>query len=229
MNRKFAIGSVVVLGAAVVGVGLGGLVRAQPAKQQPAAQAPSVLGRTRVALVNLHVVFKSYSKFTAFEAAVADKDKQYMEQIQAKQGRLEKLANELKLKETTEQRKGAIEAEMRTVRFDMENLRTETQKQMVNYQTEQLAQMYREVYQVVNDYATQNQIDMVLRYVEDWKDYNLSAKVAARMNMPFWPMYYDRSLEITGTIADQLNKRFGGTAAAPPAGGGVVPASAPGK
>src|SRR5262249_40018367 len=136
----------------------------------------------------------------------------------------------LRDKATTEQRKSAIEAEMRTVRFDMENLRTESQKQMVAFQTEQLAQMYRELYQVVKRYATDHQIDMVLRYVEDWKDYNLSAKVADRMSMPFWPMYYDTSLEITGPVADLLNKTFGtAAAAAPPAGGGVVPASGTNK
>jgi hypothetical protein len=50
------------------------------------------------------------------------------------------------------------------------------------------------------------------------------------MNMPFAPMYYDPSLEITGAIADLLNKRFGSAAAsAPPAGGGVMPVSGPGK
>jgi Skp family chaperone for outer membrane proteins len=230
VNRKFAIASVVVLGAAVVGASVGGLVGAQPPKPAAPTASASVLGRTRVALVNLHVVMKGYSKFVAFKAQVADKDKQYMDQIQAKQTRLEKLANEAKDKATSDARKSAIEAEMRTVRFDMENIRTEAQKAMLKFQEDQLAQMYREAYQVASEYAAANGIDLVMRYLEDWDDYNLASKVVGRMNMPFWPMYFDRSLEITGPIADLLNKRFGSPATAmPPVNNGIQPVSGPNK
>jgi hypothetical protein len=70
----------------------------------------------------------------------------------------------------------------------------------------------------------------VLRYNEDWgDDYNSPAKVVGRMNMPLWVMYYDKSMEITGTVAQLVNSKFGAAAAAAPAGGGVVPVNGPGK
>jgi Skp family chaperone for outer membrane proteins len=218
------IGSVVVLGAAIVGAGLGGYLSAQPPKT-PAAPATSVLTRTRVALVNMHVVLKQYSKYNAYKTAALAKEKEVTDQLQAKQTRLEKLAQEVRDKNTTEQRKTAIEAEARTVKFEMDNIRTEGQKTLVKFSEDELSKIYREVYQVVSQYAVNNGIDIVIRYMEDWEDYNAPAKIVGRMQIPIWPMYYDRSLEITGPIVDLVNKQFGAAAGAPPANNGVMPVS----
>lgn len=224
MNRKLVIGSVVVLGAAIVGAGLGGYLSAQQPKAP--ATAPSVLTRTRVALVNMHVVLKQYGKYNAYKTTALSKEKEVTDQLQAKQTRLEKLANEAREKNTTDQRKGAIEAEMRTVRFEMDNIRTEGQKTLLKFSEDELSKIYREVYQVVSEYAAANGIDLVVRYMEDWEDYNAPAKIVGRMQIPIWPMYYDRSLEVTGTIVDLVNKRFGGAATAMPAGNnGIQPVS----
>ena len=41
-----------------------------------------MLGRTRVALVNLAVVMKNYSKYKALKAAVEEKEKPFLDQLQ---------------------------------------------------------------------------------------------------------------------------------------------------
>jgi len=224
VNRKLKTGSVVVIGAAIIGAGLGGYLSAQPPKA-PAAQPTSVLTRTRVALVNMAEVMKRYNKYATYKTMALSKEKEFADQLQAKNTRLEKLATEMRDKTTTDQRKSAIEAELRTVRFEMDNIRTEGQKALMKLSEDELSKIYREVYQVVSEYAVANGIDMVVRYMEDWEDYNAPAKIVGRMQIPIWPMYYDRSLEITGPIVDLVNKRFGGAAAAAPANNGVVPVS----
>jgi Skp family chaperone for outer membrane proteins len=192
----------------------------------PAAQ-PSVLGRTRVAFINLHEVLKHYHKYTAHREVLKAKDQEYVNTLKAKQQRLEALAKEAKDEKTTQARKEQIEKEAKQIQFDMNEIKAEAQKTLVKYHDENVAQIYREVYQVVTQYAQANGIDVVLRYNEDWgEDYHTPQKVVGRMSLPFFPMYYHPSLEITGPVRDELNKRFASAAPAPAAGSGVVPAGA---
>jgi Skp family chaperone for outer membrane proteins len=211
------------LGTAVLGMVLGGTVLAQPK-----AAAPGVVGRTRIVFLNLNEALKGYSKFKNLRDELKRKDEQFVNMLKNKQQRGETLGKELQDPKTTPQRKEAIEQELKQIKFDMENIRQDAQKQIIKYQQDELAKMYREVFQVVTEYAAANGIDMVLQYNEEWDDkYHDPQRVVQRMNMPFWPMHYDKSMEITSTVAQTLNQKFGGVAAAPagaPAGG-VVPAA----
>ena len=186
---------------------------------------PSVMGRTRIGFVNLHEVLKNYQKYTNLRDSLKAQDEQYVTTLKVKQARLDQLANELKEKNTTPQRKEQIEQEAKQIQFDMQNIKTDAQKKLVKYHDDNVAQIYREVDQVVKEVAKANGLDIVMRYNEDWgEDYHSPAKVVGRMSLPYFPMYYDPSLEITGTVRETLNKRY----AAVGAGSGVVPAGASG-
>jgi Skp family chaperone for outer membrane proteins len=200
---------------AVVGAVLGGTVLAQPK-----TAAPSVLGRTRVAFLNLNESLKNYGKFKALRDELKRKDEQFLEMLKNKQKRGESLVTEQKDPKTTPARKEAIEQELKKIKFDMDEIRADAQKQIIKYQSEELAKLYREVYAVVTEYATANGIDIVMQYNEEWNDeYHSPQRVVQRMNMAFWPMYYDKSMDITGTVASTLNQRYTANAApaAPPA------------
>src|SRR5262249_3095385 len=186
VNRKLITGSVVVISAAIIGAGLGGYLSAQPPKAPP-AQATSVLTRTRGALVNMAEVMKRYNKYNAYKTTALSKEKEATDLLQGKKTRLEKRALEMRDKTTTDERKSAIEAEMRTLRFEMDNIRTEAQKNLMKFSEDELSKIYREVYQVVSEYAVANGIDIVVRYMEDWEDYNAPAKIVGRMQIPIWP------------------------------------------
>jgi Skp family chaperone for outer membrane proteins len=189
----------------------------------PGAPAPSAAAaRTRVAIVNLHEVVKSYTKYKTLRDQLKKKDEEYVEQLKNKQKRIEGLMNEAKDAKTTQKRKDDIEVEINQIKFEMQQIQKEAQKNIVKVQEEQLAQIYREVYQVVSEYCAANGIDLVMRYNEEWNDeYYQPAKVVGRMNMPFYPMYWDKALEITGPIAQALNYKY----SAAPGGKDVVPAS----
>ncbi len=210
------------LAAIALGMILGGVVLAQQR-----TQTPSVTGRTRIVFLNLNEALKGYSKFKALREELKRKDEQFVTMLKNKQARGEALSKEMQDPKTTAQRKEAIEQELKQIRFDMDNIRQDAQKQIIKYQQEELAKMYREVYQVVTEYAAANGIDLVMQYNEEWDDnYHTAQRVVQRMNMPFWPIHYDKSMEITGVVAQTLNQKFG-VAAAPsgPPAGGVVPAS----
>jgi len=225
--KRFGFLVALTLGTAALGMVLGGTVLAQ---NKPAA-APSVTGRTRIVFLNLNEALKGYSKFKALRDELKRKDEQFVAMLKNKQSRGEALSKEAQDPKTTAQRKEAIESELKQIKFDMDNIRQDAQKQIIKYQQEELAKMYREVFQVVTEYANANGIDLVMQYNEEWDDnYHQPQRVVQRMNMPFWPIHYDKSMEVTGVVAQALNQKFG-VAAAPtgaPASG-VVPTSGSSK
>ncbi len=214
--KKFAILSGLGVAAVLVGLYAGGEASAQN-------KATSAAARTRVAIVNIGEVFKNYKKFTKLREDLKQMDQKYVEMLKAKAARLEKLQEEYKAAQTTAQRKEQIESEAKHIKFEMDDIKAKAGKEIGKMQEEQLTMIYREVDSVVREIARAHDYDLVFRYNEDWdKDtYWTSAKVMARLNQPFWPMYYDPSLEITSQVVTLMNQKF---ASAPPTSG-VVPAS----
>jgi Skp family chaperone for outer membrane proteins len=210
----------VAVGATVLGIYLGTAVQTSFAQVQGVSVAAS---RTRVAVVNLNEVIKHYQKFKALRDESKQRAETYLTQMKNKQKRIDEMQTEYKT--AAQQRKDQIEREVQQVKFEMETIKQDLQKTVGRYEEEQLAQIYREVYQVVKDVAAQRQIDMVFRYNEDWgDDYHQANKVVARMQIPFWPMWNDDSLEITGPVRETLNRRFAAAGQ-----GNIVPAAATNK
>jgi Skp family chaperone for outer membrane proteins len=217
VKTKWAILGLLSLGAAAAGAYFAGSADAQNTAQ------PSVLGRTRIGFLNLHEVLKHYQKWVSLRDQLKTQDEEFVKTLKVKQARLEQLATEAKQPGTTQQRKEAIETEAKQIQFDMQNLQEEAKKKFMKYRDDNMAMIYREVDQVVKEYAKANGIDIVMRYNEDWgDDYHSPAKVVGRMQYTFFPMYYDPSLEITGSVRDTLNKRY-----ASAAGGAGVPTGTP--
>jgi Skp family chaperone for outer membrane proteins len=220
--------------AAVAGAYLGGTALAQD-KNKPAAPAAATPLRTRVAFLNLHETLKNYNKVKALRDEMKSKEEEFMKVITAKQKRAETVMAEAKATGTTQARKDQIEAELKQINFDVENHKNETRKQVTKYYTDRMAEFFREAYAVTSEYAAANGIDIVLQYNEEWDaEYHTPARVVQRMNLPFWPVYYDqKTMDITTSVAAALNQRFavvGGAkapapgAGAPAGGNGVVPA-----
>ena len=201
----------------LAGLYAGGEVAEVAAQNKPSAAA----ARTRVAIVNVGEVFKNYKKFTRLRDDLKALDQKYVDQLKNKSKRLETLQEEYKT--ATAQRKEQIESEAKHIKFEMDDIKAKAGKEIGKMQEEQLTLIYREVDAVVRELARSDGIDLVFRYNEDWseKEYWTAPKVMARLNQPFWPMYYDQGLEITGQVVQLMNQRY---ATAPPAGN-VVPAS----
>ncbi len=215
--KKLGILSGLGVAAVLVGLYAGGEVAPAAAQNKGSTAA----ARTRVALLNIGEVFKNYKKFTKLRDELKAMDQKYVEMLKAKASRLEKMQEEYKT--ATAQKKEQIESEAKHIKFEMEDIKAKAGKEIGKLQEEQLTLIYREVDQVVRELARDHGFDLVFRYNEDWdKDtYWTAPKVMARLNQPFWPMYYDSGLEITGQVVQLMNARL---AAAP--AGTVVPASA---
>lgn len=224
MKRKVGILGIVGLGALALGIYVGGVVWMQlPAEAAPTS---SVAARTRVALVNLEEVFKNYRKFQVFKDQFKARADGYEQTLKQKQQRMEALQNEYKKPETSQQRKEQIESEARSIKLEMEDVRQKAQKDLLKFNQDQVSILYREVDAVVREYAGSNGIDLIFRYSEDWNQetYNNPENIVRRLGTHhFWPMYYDKSLDITAQVVQILNSRYQGTAATPAPSSGVQP------
>jgi Skp family chaperone for outer membrane proteins len=218
------------LGAALVGVALGGVVIAQaPTNNNPAAAA-AVVSRTRIAFVNLQEVIKVYPKYTGLQNAVKEKDKFYMDKLKVMDDKLRELQKKHADRATPETEKSKIEADARLIKVDMENLTNEAKKELIKFHDDTMSAIYLEINEVVKTYASQNGIDIVFRFTEDWTNetYYKPENVVRRMTLPLWPMYYDQNLNITAVVSRNLNAKYQAAAGAAPGGtapgGGIVPA-----
>lgn len=215
------------LGAALVGVGLGGMVFAQAGNP---AQANAVVSRTRIAFMNLQEVIKAYPKYTALQQAVKDKDKMYMDQLKGYDDKLKELQKKYQAKETSQADRDKIESEARVIKTDMENITNKAKKELIAFHDNSMSAIYLEIETVVREYAATNGIDIVFRFTEDWNQetYFKPEMVVRRMTLPIWPMFYDQNLNITAVVSRNLNAKFANAAGTAPAGN-VVPAGAVSK
>jgi Skp family chaperone for outer membrane proteins len=203
------------LAALVVSILSGAWVQTPPAT----AQAPAG-SRPRIALVNLHEVLKDYQKLKLLQEQFKQKAQAYDDQLKKMKEQMDQLQEEYK-KAATPQDKERLESAMSKLRFEAQDLNTKGQKDLMKFQEDQMALVYREVDQVVREYAAANGIDLVLRFREDWgADYHKPQHIVARLNSPFWPMYFDASVNITGQIRDLLFRRYAnGQGTGAPGGG----------
>ncbi len=223
---KIKTGMLLALGfsAVLAGAYVGNEVFAQGT---PGASNPAVVSRTRVAVMNLQEVIKAYPKYVSFQEAFKQRDKVYADKLKALDNRLKELQTKYQAQGTSEQDRTKIENEARIIRVDMENVSQEAKKELIKYHDENMTQIFKEVQQVVVEYAKANGIDMVIRFTEDWASpdtYWKPENVVRRMSMPVWPMYYDESLNITGQVSNILKSKFANAGVAP-APNGVIQTS----
>jgi Skp family chaperone for outer membrane proteins len=203
------------LGTLVLGIYTVGNLWAQPGGTRPTATTASstplttvpASGKGRIALVNLQEIFKNYHKVKALDAEALQLKNQYEEAFKREGDALENKVKAMKAA-PTQQEKDRLENEAKQIRYRLQDLRERGTKEIVKLQTERLAQIYREVEKVVAEYAKVNGIELVLRFGEDWdpKVYHTADAVIQRLNRPFWPMYFDSSMNITAQVLQGLPK-----------------------
>ncbi len=225
MKRKLGILGACGAVALAVGIYVNDNAWAQaPAK--PATPAPSpAAGRTRVAIVNLQEVLKGYKKLEAINEEIKQKYQEFEKLIKDKQAEAKKQGDVVADPKSTPQQREAAETAMGKIRLELEDLNKKGQKEVLKLRDDRLSLVYREVNDVVQQYAVQNGIDLVFRFQEDWgTDYHNPTNVMQRLEKAgFWPMYWDPALNITGAVKEMLFQKY--AAGATP--GAVKPASGP--
>jgi Skp family chaperone for outer membrane proteins len=193
-----------------------------------ARPAPS----TRIALLNLSHVIKSYDKFKSFEEELKTVAQPFQKRGMDTKGEGDKLAAEKNDPKTQPQRKDEIERRLKELQRIWEDNQTELQKILVKKQEEQLKILYMDVRSVAERHAQAHNYEMVLHYNDHVKpeDYWSAANIARKMQAgALMPMYYVAGLDISQEVINALNAAYKAAprpAAAAPATGpaGAAPA-----
>jgi Skp family chaperone for outer membrane proteins len=218
----------ILAGAAALGLAvfLGSrLVAQQPAQQQPL--------RTRVGLVNLPHVIKSYNKYLAFEREWNEQYKQFEKQFESKRALLEQYQQQAAKAAANEAEKNKWETAFRTTQREMQDQGEDAKKVLSKKRDDQAVIIYKEIEEAVAAFARANDLELVLTYNDAVAsaDLNSAGNIQRKLQMgALFPMYHSPNMEITNWIIKMLNDRFGAQAGQPagqPAANGVVPAAAP--
>jgi Skp family chaperone for outer membrane proteins len=204
----------IVAGLATVCAGLycGARLLAQGTAQPAPQQAPA---NTRVAVVNLHAVLKGYAK-----------TKIYDQEVEAIVAPMRKEAEKMKENITTWTKtlqsptlpakdKEGWETAIRNQKRLLEDLEMEASKKVKKKREEQLVQLYREIEDAVQRYATPNGFTLVLQYTdpetvqEKYAPENIQRKLAGSAQTGcVVPMYFHPGLDISAAIIANLNAPY---------------------
>ena len=219
MIRKFA------LACALAGFALG-LAPSLANAQAPAGTTAPVTP-VRVGFVNMQEVLKLYPRYKALQDELKKKDDEFMSIVKKKQERAAELQKEYTTATTDQKRKDAIEAELRSLKLEIDTIAADAKKTLGKYFDDEVARIYVEFYGAVAEVAKTNGFDIVWRYTEDWNkdEYSKPASIVRRMAAnPIFPMFYDRErYDITYRVVSYLSAKYPA-----PAGTGVQQTGATG-
>lgn len=214
----------ILTGAAALGVAI--FFGSRLLAQQPAAQAPAAQPlHTRVAVLNLPHVIKSYQKYQTFEREWQETYKTFDKQYESKRALLVQYQSELQ-KTPEGPNRDKLEANIRTLQHEMQEMGEDAKKQLGKKRDEQAVIIYKEIEEAVQAYARANNIELVMHF----NDNIVPADIYNPMNIQrklqlgaCFPMYHAPGMDITNWIIQMLNQRYQSMMAQPAPGGAPAP------
>jgi Skp family chaperone for outer membrane proteins len=184
----------------------------QPGQQQQQQYQPPPMPKTKIAIINLQHVVKSYEKWKSFE-------EEYKLQYKAFDGEFEKIKREgmgLKEQLTKNGSEGpqadAIKKRLKELDRMVQDLGDNAKAKLLKLQDDMSVRIYAEVEQAVGLYAKANELDLVMQYNDGVmpndkaNPQNIQRKMQTGACMP---MYFVQGLDISEVIIYMLNQRFG--------------------
>ncbi len=199
--------------AAVVGsVVLVGLAVSSALTQVPGRPVSGPpLGSQGVALLDINFIFKEQAKFKEARTAVENEQRQVLEKLNGKSQAIRNMEAELRDPQRTSpgsarynQLDERISTEKAQLQLDVEL----GSKEFVRKRAEIYYNAYLEIQQEVYDYATRNNIALVLNFNGDRMDRERPETISRRfLSNVIW---YSQGVDITEIILHRLNARLGG-------------------
>jgi Skp family chaperone for outer membrane proteins len=192
-------------------------LRADPNYIQP-VNAAGPAAPNKVAVVNLMGVLKQYRKWTDIEETLKAYLKRINEDYEKQKNRMAELKKNFESTADTAAR-DQIQTQVKQLEREVQDYGEKAKKEVTKYREENAVQVYKEIQDAVQRYARANDIGLVLHYEdgmtpsEVYHPMNVMQKCQTQACIP---LYVDTHLDITGPVADMLNKGAGGQTA--PAG-----------
>jgi len=205
--------AVATLGAAAY---IGSQLRADPQPpnqiQQTSATTPAAPPRTRVAMVNLAQVLRSYEKWQTCETSF----KKYLDDLrkdfEAKKKPGMQIQETLsKLSPEDKEQREKLQQQLRDIQRSLQDYEENAKKEMAKFQDQALVVVYRDIHDAVASYARANDIEMVFHFSDaiNATDLYSPANVERKMKSAGCiPLYVTPGMDISDIIVANLNARL---------------------
>jgi Skp family chaperone for outer membrane proteins len=204
-KRLFSLLATFALGLAIL---MTGLSSAQTPAPQPAVQQAT----TRIAVLNLSYVVKNYQKYIAFTAQMKKDMAWYEDKAKGKKATLEGLAKDLQKPDLQAPVREKLEKDIKQTQRELEDIGNDGKRYLGQKSDEQLVQLYREVQEVAQRYATARGFEMVLHFndaLASTPDYYSATNVARKMQAgALMPLYVHPSMDISWQVVQTLNAGY---------------------
>lgn len=200
-----------------------------PPQQAPAAQPPRP-PQTRIAVMNMLQVLKSYRKFTNMEAEMRKLQQDVEGRIKPLRTRMQTLQEQYKKPETTPEQREQIERELRKLQIDGSMVEEDAKKELTKRSGDAFTTVYRDVEDAVTRYAQMNGYELVMFYndrVEPEKHHPANVQQKLLQPAALMPLFVTPGMDITAAIIQNLNQMYPASAAAPAMQPGAAPRMAP--
>jgi Skp family chaperone for outer membrane proteins len=186
------------------------------------AQAPArPAGGANIALLDVTYIFKNHARFKRMMEDMKADVERAEQQVKKDKDELTKLAEKLQEFNKGTQNYQQLEEEMAKRQADLQ-VRVQLQKnQFLQQEATIYHNVYQEVLQATEYYCKQNNIDMVYKFSGDQVDVNRPDSVLSFINKPV--VWYQKNLDITPAILQELNRTAIDPRAAQPAQRPAVP------
>lgn len=194
-----------ILLAAVVATTVFGTAIYLNAQGQPGARsAAPQSGGTKVAVIDVGFIFKNADRFKAAMEDLKTDDARFQKEVQARTDAIKAQVEKLKIEQKGSQNYKALEER---IAGDQTKLRLDVarkQKDGVENQAKIYFNAYRDIEFHINKFATRYGIDLVLRFNSEEMDPTKPDSVLNGINRF---VVYQRNLNITGNILEEMNRR----------------------
>jgi outer membrane protein len=172
----------------------------------------------RIALIDMARVFKNYKKFEAMRDELKGELTKSEDRFKAMAEMIKKEQTELKSYKEGSEEYSRVEKSLLTHTTQAEAFRKSQQRDLIRKEAQIYKQIYLEVSDAVEKYATYYKFTLVLRFSADELSGQENPEDVMR-GLNRQVVYYRPSDDITNAICEFLNKRYQRMAAAPPADG----------
>lgn len=173
--------------------------------------APAASLRTRVALINLPHIIKSYEKYQNFEREWQDTYKNFDTNLESKRKLMLQWQGEAQKNQADTVTRDGFERKIRDLQREMQDLGEEAKKQLSKKRDDQAVIIYREIEEAVQVYARSKDIELVMHF----NDAIVPADITNPMNIQrkmqigaLFPVYSAPGMDITNDVVTMLNTRY---------------------
>ncbi|HET6423125.1 MAG TPA: OmpH family outer membrane protein [Planctomycetaceae bacterium] len=209
MNKKLLSASVVAVLSSVLTLSGSAWGQAQP--KEGAAPAAAEVPH-KVALVDMAYVFKNYKKFEVLREDLKEKIQESETEAKSRAEAVQNLQKQLKQLNEGSPDFAAAEQKFARASADFEAFRRNAQRDFLKQESQIYHQIYTEASEAVAKYATYYKYTLVIRFNREDLDTDNAQKLIEGMNRQV--VYHREQDDITLSVTDFLNKRYGNQAGA---------------